>query len=476
MYQPKAQDLQHLTFLAKHLGCTIQSPLHRYHILSMKKYHNKQANKEHLHLPTQITAMISMRGSRSLGTKSETTILKEQTVSKFPGLLACAATMQAGFSLADLGGQTLLELQGLHDMANSPISGIPVTIVLGMMVRNNPFWSYLSNLSSGIAFCKDKALKAGIICIGAKLSFLEVAVLGATCIPSAIVSVCTGLLIIPRIAQLLGLSKNLGALIATGTSVCGITAVSALAPALRASQNEVAIAVANVVAFGTLNMLVMPHLAHVTFSSSEQAGLFLGLSVHDTAQVMGAALTYQQLFADDVAFQSATVTKLTRNMLLIGVLPYMTWAHGNNNIKCTTSPATQLDDAVNNSKNKISNRASKLAANIKTYIPSFVFGFVAMSLARSLGDFSISSHGAAFGLLEPLQWHQLVSGVGGFLGTKVLLGTAMAAIGMSTSFAGMTRIGWQPFAVGFCGAALMSTTAVCCTVGIPALIQFCSNH
>ena len=78
----------------------------------------------------------------------------------------------------------------------------------------------------------------------------------------------------------------LGALLAAGTSICGVTAIGATAPAIAATQAEVAVAVANVVAYGSAGMLAYPHVARHLFphEDSKNIGLFLGLAVHDTAQ------------------------------------------------------------------------------------------------------------------------------------------------------------------------------------------------
>ena len=55
--------------------------------------------------------------------------------------------------------------------------------------------------------------------------------------------------------------------------------------------------------------------------------MWLGLAVHDTAQVMGAGLTYAQLFDDERAFNAAAVTKLTRNLALAAAIPALAFAH-----------------------------------------------------------------------------------------------------------------------------------------------------
>ena len=379
-----------------------------------------------------------------------------------PGVLASAAVMQAGFMAADELGQLVLEMQGIA--GKSPISGIPLAIITGMLLKNSPLWNHVSGpLAAGVGFCKDKLLKAGIICIGAKLSALEVATVGAAGVPAALAAVTVGLVTLPRLARMVGLPSKMGALIATGTSICGVTAISALSPAIRASQTDTAFAVANVVAFGTVNMLLMPYVAHSLLPTSEQAGIFLGLAVHDTAQVVGSALTYQQLYADDVAFQAAVVTKLTRNMLLVGVIPYMTWAYADR------TAATAASDGVSPSSPR-GGVLSTLATNAKKYIPAFVVGFAGMSLARSLGDWTLAETGQAFGVLDQEAWQAMVGTVSGDLGSRVLLGTAMAAVGMSTSFAGLKSVGWKPFAVGLTGAVLVSGTGLAAALTLPMVV------
>jgi uncharacterized membrane protein YadS len=78
---------------------------------------------------------------------------------------------------------------------------------------------------------------------------------------------------------------RLGKLLSAGTSICGVTAITALAPAIKATPKETAVAVANVVAFGTFGMLTYPYLLHTLLSSSEQIGMVLGVAIHDTSQV-----------------------------------------------------------------------------------------------------------------------------------------------------------------------------------------------
>ena len=103
------------------------------------------------------------------------------------------------------------------------------------------------------------------------------------------------LLLKPVISQsrAVGLSRELSLLLTAGTSICGVTAITALAPAIQAPHKDLAVAVANTVAFGTLGMLIYPYVFHeLCAGNSEQVGLCLGVAIHDTSQVVGSAMSY----------------------------------------------------------------------------------------------------------------------------------------------------------------------------------------
>ena len=101
------------------------------------------------------------------------------------------------------------------------------------------------------------------------------------------------------IARLLAVPRRLGLLLAIGTAVCGCTAVVAMAPLIRARHAETAFAVTCVVLFGCIAMLFYPWVAsHFLAASPVHAGIFLGTAIHDTSQVIGAALIYSQQAAD----------------------------------------------------------------------------------------------------------------------------------------------------------------------------------
>jgi uncharacterized integral membrane protein (TIGR00698 family) len=345
-----------------------------------------------------------------------------------PGLAAAALVMIAGFWLADLVGRAILSAQGLG-AGSSPISGVPIAIVLGLLLRN--LFRLPAALTPGLKFCVTTVLRLGIVLVGIRLSAFDVARLGLAGLPVVLAAVATGLVFVTWFNRRLGLPPRLGTLIAAGTSICGVTAIVSTAPAIEADEREVAYAVANVVAFGLFGMLAYPYLAHLLLQRSETVGLFLGTAVHDTSQVVGAALTYRQMYADDVVLRVATVTKLTRNLCLAGVIPVLTWMH------LRASRATG---------------ARRTTISWKTLVPLFVLGFVGMAVVRTIGDATLQSSGEAYGVWDTTAWARLTNQIGDFWASRVMLGTAMAAVGLNTSFAVFKGVGAKPFVVGLAGA------------------------
>ncbi|GAB5357617.1 hypothetical protein AAMO2058_000389500 [Amorphochlora amoebiformis] len=359
-----------------------------------------------------------------------------------PGLVASFAVMQCGFLGAEYLGSVLLQLQGLPLTGSSPVSGVPIAILLGASLRNlTPI--PVRVLEPGLKFATTTVLRTGIVCVGVKLSAYEMAALGIAGVPAVMASVGVGLGFILWAGKRAGLPAKMSSLIAAGTSICGVTAITALAPAIGANQREISYAVANVVAFGTFGMLVYPYLAHALVSYSEQAGILLGLSIHDTSQVIAAALTYKEVFSDELALKMAAVTKLTRNVFLAAVIPALAYQH-----------------AAQKAGNE---RKRVLDWNIlKKCIPLFVLGFIGVACIRSVGDGMLEGDGKALGLFHAEEWSKYTKLIGNTLGGRYLLGTAMAGVGLSTSAAVLREggLGMRPFIVGCSGALVVGGTAL----------------
>jgi len=282
---------------------------------------------------------------------------------------------------------------------------------------------------------------------------------GAVGLPAVLASIGAGLTFVPWFGRRMGLPRKMSSLIAAGTSICGVTAITAVSPAISARQEDTAVAVANVVMFGTLAMLAYPYLAHhILAADSHRIGMFLGLAVHDTSQAIGSALTYSNVYSDEVVLKVAAITKLSRNLCLAAVVPWLTYL----NVRAETKDDEGKEEELEGKK-------SAGGKSVLAYVPPFVAGFCAMAVLRSVGDVSLESQGLALGLLEAHQWRQVVSFVGNDLGSTWLLGTAMAAVGLNTDAAALKGVGYRPFVVGFAGSAVVAGTGCAATLALTSL-------
>lgn len=137
-----------------------------------------------------------------------------------PGVAASAVVMQGGFMGADVLGKGLLYLQGIDSAGvASPISGIPVSILLGLAIGNSV--KLPERLSPGIKFAQKTVLQAGVVCVGAKLSALDLVTTGAIGLPAVCLSIGAGMTFVPWFGDKMGLPHKMSSLIAAGTSICG---------------------------------------------------------------------------------------------------------------------------------------------------------------------------------------------------------------------------------------------------------------
>src|SRR5690625_2216559 len=303
-----------------------------------------------------------------------------------PGIIICFLVMMAGIYGAELIGALLIKLNFLPEGSASPVSGIFVAIILGIIIRNTVGLHLI--FKEGTAFSVKYALRLGIILLGFRLSLVEALKLGAWGIPLIVICISCGLAVTLYFTKKLQQSERLGTLIACGTGICGVTAIMATSPVIEAKENEISYAVANITIFGLVGMLFYPYLTHFFFAEDPiKAGLFLGTAIHDTAQVTGSALIYDQMFHMEKAVDVAMVTKLTRNLFIIAVIPLVSLLFFRSSERATSGGShTETKDGTN--------ETSSLPKWYKL-IPLFVIGFLALALVRTLGDMTLAKSGAA---------------------------------------------------------------------------------
>ena len=339
-----------------------------------------------------------------------------------PGLLLCFALALSGLLLSHFIGVNLM------DMPKSPVSPTVIAILFGIALRN--FTAIPESFEAGIQYSIGVVLKVGIALLGIRLSLGMVAEVGYSAVPIVIACIVSALVVVAALTRWLGVSARLGTLIAVGTSICGATAIADAAPCIKAKSQEVCYAIACVALFGLLGMLVYPYFANWVFAgSSLKSGLFLGTAIHDTAQVIGAGLAYEQVFSDAEALNTATVTKLVRNLCMLVVIPFLTIAFRRGE-----------DGAC-------------IKSSVRRAMPLFIVAFVGFSLLRTAGDMWVPGLGASAEAL----W----SGAVGYTQQLAVLclTVAMAAVGLSTRFSLIRNLGMMPFSMGMTAAAMVGAVS-----------------
>ena len=313
----------------------------------------------------------------------------------------------------------------------SPISDIMMAIIIGMIIANKI--PLKSSIKIGLKFCATTILRIGIMLLGIRLSLFGAGQLTLVALPFVIAAITIGLVTVRILGRSMKLSPQLTGLIAVGTSICGATAIVATAPLIKAKEAEVSYAIACITIFGLVAMFSYPFLAHFMFSDQPvMAGLFLGTSIHETAQVAGAGLMYQSQYNAPLALDIATVTKLVRNLCMIAVIPLVGILYGQN------------DQAV-----KSENKWAWISM-----IPWFIVGFAIMSAIRTIGDLSETP----FGFMDINQWNEFVALIKS--AAEKLLLIAMSAVGLTSFLRGMKDIGMRPFMLGLFAALLIGIVSL----------------
>ncbi len=284
----------------------------------------------------------------------------------------------------------------------SVIAEVTVAILLGVITATLA-GSRMQALDPGLQFASQRVLRLGIILLGARLSLAEVARIG---VPSTVVIVAVmavSFLVVLGVSRLVKVEGRLAVLIAVGTAVCGNTAIVATAPIIGARAREVAYAVATITLFGTIAIFLYPAIGHALAVPQPSFGLWAGVAVNDTSQVVATSAAY-----GSQALDIATVVKLIRNALMAPLLFLIaTWW------------TSRGEDVVGSTRR-----------GIRRAVPLFVLGFLALAALRTLG------------IIDAVEASTLDAAA------RALILVALAAVGMSIRVGELRETSWRPFAVG----------------------------
>lgn len=290
---------------------------------------------------------------------------------------------------------------------------------------------------SGLEFAGQTILRIGIALIGLRLTLMTLADVSVLAIPIVLVCVAVAAGTALVLGRALGVDPTMRRLLAAGTAICGCTAIIASAPLFHARKADVGIAMTCVVLFGSIAMMGYPWIAAALFDGDVRAaGMFFGASIHDTSQVIGAAMIYAEHQGAPDAVAVAGLTKFLRTLGLLLLVPLAAWIASREHAAREATPGLR-----------------------RKAVPAFVIGFLALVLARTAGDAFAGGIG-----IDAQHWQE-------FLGlaqraSEWLLLIGMAAVGLGVSFDHVREAGWRPVVLAFVAAVTTGATGLALIQGL----------
>ena len=310
-------------------------------------------------------------------------------IRNFPGALVCITIALASTFIAD------------H-------YGGPVMLFALLFGTGFHFLYEEGQSRAGIDFCAQDLLRMGVALLGFRITTGELMDIGLA--PLVIVLAAVALTIIAGlvVARVFGLSKSLGLLAGSSVGICGASAalaVSSAMPNYRDKERECIFVVVTVTALSTAAMIFYPVFSSLLGLDDMQASIFLGGTIHDVAQVVGAGYSVNEFVGDN-----AMVIKLFRVAMLVPVVIIVSMMARKEKNHSDTKPAL---------------------------IPWFLLAFAAFVGVNSAG---ILPEAVTSSLTQLSRWF--------------LVG-AIAALGVKTSFKELTTVGAKPFLLMlFCTAVI----------------------
>ena len=293
-----------------------------------------------------------------------------------------------------------------------PIVGGPVFgILLGMLFakKRRP-----QAVEAGIQFTGKKILQYAIVLLGFEMNLFRVAEVGEQSLYVMVFTLLAAFGAAFLMGRVLGLARDMTALIGAGTAICGGSAIAAVAPVIGARERDVAVSIATIFFFNVLAVFLFPALGHQMGMTDAGFGMWAGTAINDTSSVVAAGYAYS---AEAGAY--ATIVKLTRTLMIVPV--------------CLCFALLTMRSAAK----------SGAGFSLRRIFPMFVLYFVLASVVNTAGVLPAEAARAL--------------GMGG----KFAIVLAMSAIGLNTDLASLLRSGLRPLALGMvCWIAVAGTSLI----------------
>jgi uncharacterized integral membrane protein (TIGR00698 family) len=268
------------------------------------------------------------------------------------------------------------------------------------------YLSHEARTRPGIEFCARGLLRLGVGLLGARITAGQIVALGWPTALVVVAGVLSTLGVGLLLARRFGMTRAQGVLSGGAVAICGASAalaISAVLPREKGGDRFTLMVVVTITVMSTLAMVLYPVVAKALHLPPELAGLFIGATIHDVAQVVGAGYTLGRETGD-----IATVVKLFRVAMLALVVVGVSAAFKRSREQAEAARADERPPAK------------------QALVPWFLWLFVAMVVLNSAGLLPTVAQ-AGLGTVS-----------------RACLVMAIAALGMKTSFAQLASAGWRP--------------------------------
>ncbi|WP_321930977.1 YeiH family protein [Paraburkholderia guartelaensis] len=284
------------------------------------------------------------------------------------------------------------------------LESLVLAILVGALVRI--VWTPGGRWTSGITFSAKTLLEISVVLLGVSFSAAALQATGVKLLAGIVVIVIAAILASYGIGRVLKLPRRMALLIACGNSICGNSAIAAVAPVIGASRDDVAASIAFTAVLGVAVVLGLPLLSLTLHLNAVQYGTLAGMTVYAVPQVLAATAP-----VSTVSVHIGTLVKLVRVLMLGPVMLLLsTLVPGRD----PTAGTPEQSDGSTPQPGKV--RMTKL-------VPWFIVGFVLLCTARAAG-------------LIPMPLLQPASQFG-----SVLTVVSMAALGLGTDLRTVAKAG-----------------------------------
>ena len=297
------------------------------------------------------------------------------------GAAAWAGGLAPGVMLCVGISASALALQGVEErLFGRPwLEALVLAILIGTAVRTA--WQPGARWRPGIAFGAKVLLEVAVVLLGASVSLGTVLAVGPALLAGIAGIVAVALAASYGICRAMGLPQRMAVLVACGNSICGNSAIAAVAPVIGADGEDVASSIAFTAVLGVLVVLGLPLLVPVLGLSQTQYGTLAGLTVYAVPQVMAATLPIGAL-----SNQVGTLVKLVRVLMLGPVVLALSVLAGRLRVDGGAASSGAVSSATGgraDGAGPVGSEAGRLSFG--QLVPWFILGFLGLAGLRSLG-------------------------------------------------------------------------------------------